>query len=311
MAMSWASFLKSSLRATKSVSQFTSTMTPIRPPPWMYESTTPCDATRPAFFSAMAAPRLRSHVAGLLDAPAALFERPLAVHDRRAGLLAKLLDLACIDSHHSTSVRAGPAHVAPLGRVSVPASLRLPPPSAVADALLGRGRGRRLGGVRFVGLRGRLPVAARPAAAASAGSREPLQRSSSAAGAASAAALPSGAGAARPSGRSPWPALGAAGASAAGAAASAAGAAAVGGSRARLRRHLGRLARCEVVRREHQPANRPRFELVDVGLGRQLLRRHGRRPPPRAARSPSRTASAILPVSRRIARIASSLAGIG
>ena len=41
MAMSCASCRKSSVFATKSVSQFTSTSTPMRPPAWMYDSTTP------------------------------------------------------------------------------------------------------------------------------------------------------------------------------------------------------------------------------------------------------------------------------
>src|SRR5688500_264126 len=54
------SALKSSVRATKSVSQLTSTSTPTPPPGWMYASTRPWLAARSAFEAALAAPRLRS-----------------------------------------------------------------------------------------------------------------------------------------------------------------------------------------------------------------------------------------------------------
>src|SRR3989442_331550 len=59
-ATSRTNCLKSSVRATKSVSQFTSTSTPTRPLKWMYASTSPSDASRPARVSALAAPFLRS-----------------------------------------------------------------------------------------------------------------------------------------------------------------------------------------------------------------------------------------------------------
>src|SRR5438876_3870825 len=59
IAMSCTSSLKSSVRATKSLSQLTSTSTPIFPPAWMYCATEPSLVTRAAFFCAVAAPFLR------------------------------------------------------------------------------------------------------------------------------------------------------------------------------------------------------------------------------------------------------------
>src|SRR6266498_2403808 len=55
-AMSFARALKSSVRATKSVSLFSSTSTPTDPSKWTYEPITPSDASRPARLSAFAAP---------------------------------------------------------------------------------------------------------------------------------------------------------------------------------------------------------------------------------------------------------------
>src|SRR6266852_1755817 len=58
-AMSCASRLNSSVRATKSVSQLTSTNAPTRPPACTYASTSPSEASRLAFLSAMANPLAR------------------------------------------------------------------------------------------------------------------------------------------------------------------------------------------------------------------------------------------------------------
>src|SRR2546426_7166864 len=58
--MSRTSCLKSPVRATKPVSQFTSTSTPTRPLKWMSASISPSDASRPARVSALAAPFFRS-----------------------------------------------------------------------------------------------------------------------------------------------------------------------------------------------------------------------------------------------------------
>src|SRR5215472_3079925 len=56
MAMSLTSCWKSGVCATKSVSQFTSTSTPILPPAWIYDATTPSRASRCAFLAASANP---------------------------------------------------------------------------------------------------------------------------------------------------------------------------------------------------------------------------------------------------------------
>ena len=61
MATSFTSCWKSSVRATKSVSQLTSTSTPILPPGWMYDATTPSRASRCAFLAASASPFLRRY----------------------------------------------------------------------------------------------------------------------------------------------------------------------------------------------------------------------------------------------------------
>src|SRR5579884_2059096 len=58
IASSRASARKPSSRATKSVSQFSSTMAPMRPPACKYASMTPWLATRPAFFWARSSPCL-------------------------------------------------------------------------------------------------------------------------------------------------------------------------------------------------------------------------------------------------------------
>src|ERR1035437_5746514 len=59
MAMSLSSSWKSSVRATKSLSQFTSMSTPSLPPAWMYGYTEPSLVVRVSFFCAEAMPRLR------------------------------------------------------------------------------------------------------------------------------------------------------------------------------------------------------------------------------------------------------------
>src|SRR5919106_2109680 len=71
MAMSRASARKSSVFATKSVSQLISTMAPIRPPPWMYASTTPSEAARPARLAAAAWPRSRRSSTARSKSPSA------------------------------------------------------------------------------------------------------------------------------------------------------------------------------------------------------------------------------------------------
>ena len=60
MATSRSSSWKSSVRATKSDSQSSSTSTPIFPPAWMYVPTAPSLVVRLAFLAAVAMPRLRS-----------------------------------------------------------------------------------------------------------------------------------------------------------------------------------------------------------------------------------------------------------
>jgi len=69
MAMSFASVWNFSPRATKSVSQLTSTSTPRRDPAWMYEAITPSAATRPAFLLADARPFLRKYSAAFSTSP--------------------------------------------------------------------------------------------------------------------------------------------------------------------------------------------------------------------------------------------------
>ena len=59
IATSRVNATKSSLRATKSVSQLISTSTPMRPPAWMYDVTAPSVASRPAFLAAFARPFAR------------------------------------------------------------------------------------------------------------------------------------------------------------------------------------------------------------------------------------------------------------
>src|ERR1700678_3392451 len=60
IAMSFSKSWKSSVSATKSLSQFSSMSTPILPPAWMYVPTAPSLVERAAFFCAEAMPRLRS-----------------------------------------------------------------------------------------------------------------------------------------------------------------------------------------------------------------------------------------------------------
>src|SRR5437763_8133952 len=60
IAMSFTSAWNFSFLAVKSVSQLTSTSTPIFPPRWMYDPTAPSVALRPAFLPAVARPFWRS-----------------------------------------------------------------------------------------------------------------------------------------------------------------------------------------------------------------------------------------------------------
>ena len=69
MAMSAMSALNRSPRATKSVSQFTSTRTPRRAPAWMYEPTAPSAAMREAFLSAEAMPFFLSQTRASSSSP--------------------------------------------------------------------------------------------------------------------------------------------------------------------------------------------------------------------------------------------------
>mmetsp|Transcript_21549 Transcript_21549/g.38211 ORF Transcript_21549/g.38211 Transcript_21549/m.38211 type:complete len:202 (-) Transcript_21549:42-647(-) len=64
-----ASSLKASPRATKSVSQFTSRRTPRRDPAWMYDTTAPSAAIRPAFFWAPEMPLARRYSSALAKSP--------------------------------------------------------------------------------------------------------------------------------------------------------------------------------------------------------------------------------------------------
>src|SRR5882762_1803371 len=70
-AMSSQNARKFSLRATKSVSQFTSTRMPTRDPGWMYCTIKPSFASRPAFLAAEATPRLRRRSTALSKFPLA------------------------------------------------------------------------------------------------------------------------------------------------------------------------------------------------------------------------------------------------
>src|SRR6266550_2463791 len=68
-AISFASALKSSVRATKSVSLFSSTSTATEPSWCTYDPIHPSDASRPARFSALAAPFLRRMSTALSRSP--------------------------------------------------------------------------------------------------------------------------------------------------------------------------------------------------------------------------------------------------
>ena len=90
---------KSSVRATKSDSQFTSTRMPCR---WSADTRWPISPSlvaRPAFFAALASPLLRKNGRGLLEVAVGLLERGLAVHHPRARLVAELLHVCCADRH--------------------------------------------------------------------------------------------------------------------------------------------------------------------------------------------------------------------
>mmetsp|Transcript_50365 Transcript_50365/g.82294 ORF Transcript_50365/g.82294 Transcript_50365/m.82294 type:complete len:215 (-) Transcript_50365:52-696(-) len=69
MAKSATRPLNTSPRATKSVSQFTSRITPMREPMWMYCATAPSAAMRLAFLPALAMPFLRSQSAAFSTSP--------------------------------------------------------------------------------------------------------------------------------------------------------------------------------------------------------------------------------------------------
>ncbi len=89
---------KSSLRATKSVSELTSTTTPrlaLTATP-----TRPSAATRPLFLAALARPFLRSQSTAASMSPSDLVQRVLAVHHARAGLLAQILHQPSGDRRH-------------------------------------------------------------------------------------------------------------------------------------------------------------------------------------------------------------------
>ena len=83
----------SSLRATKSVSELTSTTAPAVPR--VATPTSPSAATRPAFFAAAARPFVRSQSTAASMSPRGLAERPLAIHHPGAGLVAQFLDQRC------------------------------------------------------------------------------------------------------------------------------------------------------------------------------------------------------------------------
>src|SRR5713226_7323567 len=71
MAMSCTSSWKSSVRATKSDSQFTSTSTPNWPPWWMYVPINPCLVVRDAFLLAEVIPFLRNTTSAAGKSPLA------------------------------------------------------------------------------------------------------------------------------------------------------------------------------------------------------------------------------------------------
>ena len=88
----------SSLRATKSVSEFTSTTTPVAPDTAM--PTRPSAATRSDFFAALDRPFLRNQSMAASMSPSVSAERLLAIHHAGAGLLAKILHQGGGDSGH-------------------------------------------------------------------------------------------------------------------------------------------------------------------------------------------------------------------
>jgi hypothetical protein len=97
---------KASLRATKSVSQFTSTSTPDLPPGAMYWAMTPSRASRVAFLAALAAPDLRRKSTAASRLPLASHERFFAFHHANARHFAELGDICSSNfSHRNIIVR--------------------------------------------------------------------------------------------------------------------------------------------------------------------------------------------------------------
>ena len=86
---------KSSVRATKSDSQLSSTSTPILPPMWMYEPIRPSLVERPDFLRGLREPALAQDGRGLLDVAVGLLQRGLALHHAGAGAVAERLDQGC------------------------------------------------------------------------------------------------------------------------------------------------------------------------------------------------------------------------
>ena len=86
-----------SLRATKSVSELTSTTTASRRP--ASTPIRPSAAVRPAFLSALEMPFLRSQSTAASMSPLVSVERRLAVHHARAGQFAEFFDLCSRNAH--------------------------------------------------------------------------------------------------------------------------------------------------------------------------------------------------------------------
>ena len=102
MARSATSSLKRSPRATKSVSQFTSTRTPRREPAWMYCATAPSAAMRDAFLSAEAMPFLRSHTMASSrsppHSPSAFLQSIMPAPDLSRSSLTCLAEIPAVDA---------------------------------------------------------------------------------------------------------------------------------------------------------------------------------------------------------------------
>ena len=94
---------KSSFLATKSVSQFTSTIAPSLPSALTLMATMPSAATRLDAFAALLPSLTRRISSALREIAAGLGQRLLALHHRRVGLLAQFLDHCCGDFRHRYS----------------------------------------------------------------------------------------------------------------------------------------------------------------------------------------------------------------